>query len=539
MPKILIVDDEMVIITQLEEHLTFMGYEVVGSASCGEEAISMVREFTPDIILMDIVMEPGGLDGIDAAKVIQAEQDIPVIFLTAFADDTYVERARNVQPFGYILKPFREREIKACIEIALHKKEIERQLQESEERHRSVVETAGEAIIIVDHCGSIVSWNHAAETMFGYASAEAAGQPFTRMIPEGLREKLEHEMHQIVATGKSAMFEKKVEYSGLRKDGREFPIEFSLTAWKAREDIFCTIIAADISARKQAQERIEKLNAELEQRVKERTAELMKANLALQESMDTLHNTLTQLSQAEKMAALGGLVAGITHEINTPLGVGVTAASHLQLKTAEFTEHYTTGALKRSDMETYMATAEESSGMILRNLMRASELIRSFKQVAVDQSSEAMRWFNLREYIDDILLSLRPKLKKTRHTVTLNCPEDLELTSYPGAFSQILTNFIMNSLMHGFEDKSAGQIVIDVAREDGTLHLHYSDNGKGIPAEHLTKIFDPFFTTKSEQRGSGIGLHIVYNLVTQTLGGTIECQCTPGAGTSFTIRIPV
>ena len=294
----------------------------------------------------------------------------------------------------------------------------------------------------------------------------------------------------------------------------------------------------DITTLKQTEDALNMLNRELEQRVEQRTTQLSTANQHLQQSLENLNKAQAQLVQSKKMAALGGLVAGIAHEINTPAGVGITAASHLQAQVEKYQQRYFSGTLTRSDFETFLTIARESSDIVVHNLQRAADLIRSFKQVAVDQSSGEQRLFNLKKYLEEILLSLRPRLKRTGHQVTINCPDDLELYSHPGAFSQIITNFIINSLLHGFENKPAGEIIIDAQHTNDNLVLRYSDNGKGIAEEELKKIFDPFFTTKRGQGGSGLGMHIVHNLVTQLLKGQIHCDSTPGAGVNFTISLP-
>ncbi|MBW1899261.1 MAG: HAMP domain-containing histidine kinase, partial [Deltaproteobacteria bacterium] len=183
--------------------------------------------------------------------------------------------------------------------------------------------------------------------------------------------------------------------------------------------------------------------------------------------------------------------------------------------------------------------ASESSSIIHKNLNRAADLIKSFKQVAVDQSGEVKRKFKLKRYTDELFISLRPKLKKTPHKIRFNCPEDLEIDSYPGIYSQIITNFILNSLNHGFEEGEEGLITIDIKKDGGELLVEYSDNGKGMEEETFKKIFDPFFTTSRGLGGTGLGMHIVYNLVTLTLGGKIKCFSLPGEGTTFLIRIPV
>jgi len=263
------------------------------------------------------------------------------------------------------------------------------------------------------------------------------------------------------------------------------------------------------------------------------------ANNELSHALENLRTAQSQLVEAEKMAALGGLVAGVAHEINTPVGVSVTAASLLEDKTAAFRKTYQSGQMKRSDLEKYLDTAEQSSQMLLRNLNRAAELIQSFKQVAVDQSSEERREFRVKQYLEEILLSLRPHLKKTQHSIHINGDERLTLDSYPGAFAQIVTNLVMNSLLHAYEQDDAGQLTFTFEQSNNRFTLEYIDDGRGISKENLSRIFDPFFTTKRNQGGSGLGLHIIYNLVTQKLGGTIHCQSEEGAGTKFLIGLPI
>lgn len=246
-----------------------------------------------------------------------------------------------------------------------------------------------------------------------------------------------------------------------------------------------------------------------------------------------------ELLGAEKLAALGGMVAGIAHEIDTPIGIGVTAASFLQERTREFGKLYTAGQAKRSDMDAYLRTVSEIGGSLALNLERAVGLVKSFKQVAVDESSDARRRFKLKEYIGEILDSLRPRLKRTEHVIDVNCPDELELDSYPGAFSQILTNLIMNSLIHGFEHIAAGRIDIVACCTGNELSLSYRDNGCGMNAEQVKRVFEPFFTTRRGRGGSGLGMHIVHNLVVKKLHGTIECRSMPGAGVEFSIAVPI
>ena len=274
------------------------------------------------------------------------------------------------------------------------------------------------------------------------------------------------------------------------------------------------------------------LYSHLEEKVQERTRELTQA-------LEEVRAMQNQMVESEKLAALGGLVAGMAHEINTPVGIAVTAASHLVDKTDELRAAWQAGSMKRSTLDRFIAGVEDAGQLILANLERSNELVQSFKQVAVDQSSEARRTFAVREYLDDILRSLRPSLKRTPHLIEIDCAAGVTLTSYPGALAQVVTNLVLNSVVHGYDDGVSGRISLSASKPaGGDVRLVYADDGRGIADDVRHRIFEPFFTTRRSSGGSGLGLHIVYNLVTQQLGGTITVASAPGEGTTFTVDIP-
>ncbi|MBI9100169.1 MAG: hybrid sensor histidine kinase/response regulator [Spirochaetaceae bacterium] len=268
------------------------------------------------------------------------------------------------------------------------------------------------------------------------------------------------------------------------------------------------------------------LNTDLEKRVKERTAEL-------ESSIKVIKEAQAKLVQSEKMAALGGLVAGVAHEINTPVGVGITAASHMETATKDFEKLFVSQQMKKSDLQNFLITTKEASRILLTNLTRAAQLIQGFKQVSVDQNTGSRRVFDFKEYIDKILMSLHPKIKMTKHQIIVNCPDKLMIDTFPGAISQILTNLIMNSLTHGFSENDEGTITITTEEKPEFLEVMYHDDGTGIDEENISHVFDPFFTTKRTSGGTGLGMNIVYNLVTQKLGGQIRCESLEGEGTRF------
>jgi len=276
------------------------------------------------------------------------------------------------------------------------------------------------------------------------------------------------------------------------------------------------------------QEQLSAVNQELQRRREE-----------AEQALQCLQEAQESLIQAEKLASLGALVAGVAHEINTPVGIALSSASHLADATADIRRLFEAGQIKKSDFRDYISTASEATGLILSNCDRAAQLIHGFKQVAVDQTSSERRRFGLKGYVQEVLLSLTPKLRQSKVEVFLDCSDDLELDGYPGALSQVLTNFVMNSVIHGFEDQRGGHIRISAQKLPGDLvEMKFSDNGKGMSQDIRNRIFDPFFTTKRGSGGNGLGLHIVFNIVTGSLKGQIAVESEPGQGTSFTILFP-
>ena len=276
-----------------------------------------------------------------------------------------------------------------------------------------------------------------------------------------------------------------------------------------------------------------------QQQLAQANDELRRANQELQRANQELARTQAHLVQTEKMASLGGLVAGVAHEINTPVGIVITSASVLVQETRQVRESYEQQNLSEEELKEYLGTAEQSAQLIEVNATRAADLIQSFKQVAVDQTAGEQRRINVRDYVADTLTSLTPVLKARAAQVDVVAPDDLLLTTYPGAWSQIITNLVLNSLIHGFEAGVAGRIRIAIETLRDRVVLRYTDNGKGIPAQIRSRVFEPFFTTRRDAGGSGLGLHILFNLVTQTLAGSVRIEDPPAAeGVLFVIELP-
>lgn len=276
--------------------------------------------------------------------------------------------------------------------------------------------------------------------------------------------------------------------------------------------------------------------------VTERTRELQRERDELNQTLELLQETQQQLIESEKMASLGSLVAGVAHEINTPLGNAVIGATHLREEIEIIEQSIKQKQLRQSQLDEFLDTANNSSRIIYNNLSRAAALIQSFKQVAADQSNVERRRIKLKSYTEEVLQSLHPKFKRTHIDIKLDCPEELSLMTDPGSYAQILSNLLINSLMHGFQEENTGVIQIliseQLSRHGQVIQIIYCDDGRGMDEDTRRHAFDPFFTTRRGQGGSGLGLHIVYNLVTQTLGGQIRLNTDVHKGVEFIITIP-
>ncbi|MCC2616041.1 hypothetical protein LJ739_07295 [Aestuariibacter halophilus] len=288
-----------------------------------------------------------------------------------------------------------------------------------------------------------------------------------------------------------------------------------------------------------AQQEVQGLNLALEEKVARRTAELEQKTHQVMTSLDTLKRTQQQLVETEKHAALGRLVAGVAHQINTPLGICVTAASTLESTMDVIYQKINQGKLSRSVFQDAYDKVLQSAEMINQNLARATQLIGSFKQVAVDSDDDNKRTFDLVRYFEDMLLSLRSRTHGTPHKIVFSCKDAISLYASPAAFTQITTQLVDNALKHAFEPDHAGTMRIDLHVKGETLVMLFSDDGKGMTPSVRAQIFDPFFTTLEDKFGSGLGMHIIYNQVVHQLGGNIECDSQLGEGTRFVISLPI
>jgi PAS domain S-box-containing protein len=327
------------------------------------------------------------------------------------------------------------------------------------------------------------------------------------------------------------------EWRHRRPDGSEFDAEVHLSRFDSGGTPMLLASLFDVTDRKAAAEALRETNTALTIRIDDRTRELEAANAELSSTVEQLRRTQAELVRSERLASLGTLVAGVAHELDTPLGSVLLVASTLDDELALLREQLERGELKRSTLVEFLARQAEAQSLVVRNARRAAELIRRFKQLAVDQTSEQRRVFEVAEVVEEVMATLQPRLRRTSHRLELAVPAGLAMDSYPGPLAQVLTNLVMNALVHGLAERP-GRIRLAAETAADSVRIVVEDDGVGIPAEHLARLFDPFFTTTLGTGGSGLGLYIVHSLVEGTLGGRVTVESTLGHGARFHLLLP-
>ena len=425
--------------------------------------------------------------------------------------------------------------IAALLVASRRSRELAAQVRVTLDEQRAFQDSASVGIALFSD-GVIVRCNRGMEEIMGYGPGELVGErtdvliapvPASRGAFDGLAtsRRWQDELELVRKDGSAIwclMNGKAVDADNLAKGG----------VW----------VIQDISDRKSTEAALLDARDGLENSLSElarQKANVESAHSDLSTVLATLKQAQTNLITSEKMASLGSLVAGIAHELNTPIGNSLLTATALDDMVADFVRKFEGGGVKRSALEALLADAKTACAIMTSSLRRAADLITSFKQVAVDQTSDKRRRFDLREVIGDTLATFHAQLRRANCETRVDCASTLIIDSFPGGVGQVLSNLINNALLHAFEGRSRALMVI-TAREtpDNQILLNFSDDGVGMPPRILHQVFDPFFTTKMGQGGSGLGMNIVYNIVTGMLGGSIEIESSTDHGTSVTIKLP-
>jgi PAS domain S-box-containing protein len=477
MSRIMVVDDEAIITSQMEDYLKMLGYEVAGIANSGEVAVELARKLHPDLILMDIVMRRHKMDGITASEIIKKETDIPVIFMTAYGGDKVLERVKTVEPVGFIVKPFQENELKVAIEMALYRKEMEKRLRESEEKYRSVVNAAADAIFTVDSAGNVVFWNQAAVNLFGYTPEEAVSHQFTRFLPDEISATLTAEMEKIVSKKHSSLVGKILESHGIQKDGGTFPIEFNWTTWKVRGGIFFTIIARDITERKKI--------------------EHMKSDF----------------------------VSLVSHQLKTPVA-GIMGCIDNMLMGL-------TGGLTDKQKQ-YLEVMQEISSRnfrVITNLLNVSRIERGI--VSVD-----LRPWSLKDLVLLAVKGYREAIEKKKLKLSIEEPPvEVRIKADKDKLVEALINCVDNAVK--FTD--AGGITIRIRRNNSFGVVEIEDTGPGLSEQANQALFtrERVLTgPPSAKEGCGLGLYTAREFV-KLQNGRVSARSTPGKGSTFIFDMPL
>lgn len=405
---------------------------------------------------------------------------------------------------------------------ARHKTEAT--LRQSEQNYRQLFNTSTDAILVRNaDTGAIVDTNPRFYALFGYSAEEAlqlnAADLSANVAPYNATETVARYMAQTRA-GTPQLFE----WCSRRKDGSTFWSQVSMTQFDLPNGRRIVSTVRDITELKTAQQSLQELNQQLEARVVARTNELQRV--------------LEQLVQSEKLAALGSLVVGMAHELNTPIGNTLLAASTVKELMQEFDQLLTSGAARRSDVLGALQRLQEGMALIERGILRAAKLVTDFKQVAVDQGSGAQRTFKLHEVIQSAVVAASPLFTAGQHRITVEVDHNIAMDSYPGPLEQVLAHLLNNALAHAFAGRKGGVVAIRAHRNNDAVDLTVADDGCGIAQAMQNHVFEPFYTTRLGQGGSGLGLYVVHSLVRDVLCGSITLFSTPGHGSTFTVRLP-
>jgi PAS domain S-box-containing protein len=414
-------------------------------------------------------------------------------------------------------------------------------LRDTRDRLQAVLDSALDvAILVVSLRGKVELFSRGAERMFGYGQHEVIGRS-TLMFhdPAELQARADARTAELGRpVGKSEMMMLLLDAGGqsslshwtfVRKSGERLnaALRFSRMTDPDGRVLGFLAVVLDVSAQVQAQQALQTLNTELERRVTERTQELAQAH--------------EELVRSDKLAALGSMVAGVSHELNTPIGTSLTVASTLSDRCQELRNALSSNTVRRSTLEAFLQDTQALGDLLQRSLLNAADLVQHFKQLSADQTSEQRRSFRLDQVVEDVVTVTRPQLKQGGLRLHTDIEPDLWMDSYPGALGRVLTNLLINAQLHAFEGREGGQVHIRAKRLPGqeAVQLLVADDGQGMSAEVARRAFDPFFTTKLGRGGTGLGLNIVHNVATVILGGSLHLDTAPGQGTCFVFELPL
>ncbi|MES2129558.1 MAG: ATP-binding protein [Pseudomonadota bacterium] len=485
-------------------------------AGSGQEALRLSLKQGFAVVLLDVQMPD--MDGLETAMLLRANpktRHLPIIFVTAGMHDNVRQfKGYESGAVDFLNKPIEPLFLRSkvavfcelfakCRELEASKATLEEQVRErtaalrdSEARLHSLIDSARDAFASIDGAGIVSEWNRQAEVLTGYARGEVLGQPLAQVL--GV---------PAMCTGTSELLELEARH----RNGHIVPIELSW--WQVPQSVppLFGALMRDISERRQLDEA---------------------RSCQLRQAMD-------QIVETEKLAALGSLVASVAHELNTPVGNMGLMATTIRDRMVELSKAAAAGRLTRSMLADAVEQCSHASEVLSHSGTRACELIESFKNVAVDQTSQRRRRFDLLECVGDIFTTLASILRRARVATRIAIPDGIIMDSYPGHLEQVINNLVLNSILHGFEGRSDGVVALSARQLGGQVEIVYEDNGAGIAPELQHRVFEPFYTTRLGQGGSGLGMFIVQNLALGILGGQLGLESALGTGVRVTLTLPL
>jgi PAS domain S-box-containing protein len=503
----MIVEDETIVAYDIQSRLTRLGYDVVDIFSTGEEAIAKVQDLAPDLILMDIMLA-GELDGVKTAEQIRRRFDLPVIFLTAYADEKTLQAAKLTEPYGYVLKPFEERELHSNIEMGLYRHQLEREIKESRQWFATTLKCIGDAVIATNTKGEVAFMNAVAEALTGWQEAEALGKDLTAVfdiVNETTRAPVENPGLRALRDGVITGLANHTVL--IAKGGKEFPIDDSAAPIRDERGhiIGVVLVFRDVTERKQAEDQIRRYNEELEALVRQRTAQIQQLE--------------RQRVENEKLVAIGRMAARIAHEINNPLA-GIKN-SFVLLK----------------DYVPREAPDYEFVPLLEKEIDRITEIIRQmFNLYRPDRN--VTKAFPVNEAVRDVVALVKPAANEHNARIVVNTRVAAEAkVKSEGTLRQILFNLIRNAIE---ASPAGGETTVTVSASEGMVTIAVADQGTGIPEAIQSQIFEPFFTTKSGNTTGGLGLGLsISKSLAEASGGSIHFQNQKDRGTVFYFSLPL
>ena len=521
--RVLIVEDESIEALDLQQRLTAFGYNTPDIVATGVEAIQKAGETHPDLVLMDIML-PGEIDGVTAAERIRVLFGIPVIYITAYADEGTLLRARATEPYGYIMKPFRERELHITIDMALYKHKTQRELKEHREWLATTLRSIGDAVITTDMDGLITFMNPVAECLLGWKLEEASGKQLmdvfniidkeTRRPVENLVERVLRQNLNIDLAGQTLL---------ITRHGNEIPVDDSAAPIKDDQENTTGVVLAfrDATERWRAESALRQSYEELESRVRERAEELGKCTMELEAKNEDVRVITQQLWQVARMATIGELAASLAHELNNPL-------TTVSLRVESLAAQLSPDDPRQRSLQVIALEVERMSALV-RSLLDFSRR-RARRVSPVDLCREIEYALELAQYL----------LRKNRISVRRDYQPGLPLLHADcQEMQQLFLNLFTNA---GDAMPQGGTLTVRIYTEhmegDNYIAVDTADTGVGIPPGDLPRVMDPFFTTKPEGKGTGLGLPICRRIV-QEHGGSITITSEAGTGTTVSLKLPV